>query len=151
MDAPCIVCNWYGGLGLALGLGGLGAAAAGAFGGLGRDGFSGRGAGGAWPEPAYDYPRVPPSYRDRENGRVRYRDTSGNPYWPSISPIPDDGVVHPGDPRQGERPIPGEGWRGGPLSVNPENGMPVWPPSPLHREDGTTERPTAAITSAGRG
>ena len=153
-DALCIVCNWYGGLGLALGLGGLGvaaaaAAAAGALGGLGGGGFSGSGADGTWPEPEQYGPRDPRNSVSYREGAYRYEDAAGHPYWPGISPIPGDGVVFV---REGLAPDIPESTPDGllyrkdrPLPVGP-NGIPIRPTTGIGNV-----KVAGAQTASGRG
>jgi hypothetical protein len=147
-DALCIVCNWYGGLGLALGLGGLGAAAAaaaGAFGGFGGGGFSGRGAGGTWPAPPQRLadPRVAPPLDVRYLQQTSVDPETWAPYWPGVSQRPTNGHVTPYRYDHAADDI-GEMWR--PLPVEPITGLPIWPKEPVSIFQGT-----AAIASAGRG
>ncbi|MDP9467815.1 MAG: hypothetical protein M3P32_03635 [Chloroflexota bacterium] len=114
-EVACIFCNWvndvvwpYFGVGAA-----AAAAAAAASGSFGEGGSNSGGAddAGADDSNPEDIPDL-------------YRDSSGNYYWPGVSPIPADGVVYPTPYRGG---VP-EGY----LPVDPKSGMPIRPRSVTH-------------------
>jgi hypothetical protein len=114
---------------------GINTAAAGA--GAAGAGAAGAGAAGAIPPPSRF------TVGEYRMGYSRFQDSSGNGYWPGVSPIPDDGIVH--------RVVPRHPNLGGDytqtLPVNPATGRPIFPPSPK----GATERPVAAQTVGARG
>jgi hypothetical protein len=116
-----------------------GAAAGGALGAAGAAG-GGRAGGGT----GSDVPRGPDpgTVNEHRLGRSRFTDSSGNGYWPGISPIPGDGHVNWTEPRHpnsgGDRTVR--------LPVNPVTGRPTFPPQPRSAFEGT-----AALTSGGRG
>lgn len=143
-DSPwsSLLYLYAGGMPDGLGPGGLAAGAAAAA--------AAAGAGAA----AYG-PHLPSvSAAHRALGYAHYRDSAGNPYWPGISAIPEDGIVYPpandidrrraGDfsnsPTRGDDGMMSPN----PLPIGPR-GMPIHPPSP------DLERATAAQTAGGRG
>ncbi len=115
----------------------VGAAAGGAAGGAAA-------AGGANNGP----PRPPMSSTvDHQMGQYRYRDSSGNAYWPGISAIPGDGIIYQRENRFNNdlaRHNKGGGWHPDPLPVDRGTGRVVWPPPGKYEG-------TASISSAGRG
>ena len=142
-DTVCIICNWLSNVFWPfLGVGALGAAAAataaaGAFDPPGSDGgFSGRGASGTWPVPR-GHPPVGPYWPDLSpipnNVQYLYQ-TSADPetwapYWPGISPIPKDGTVTPYIYDDAKDDI---GTMYTPKAVEPITGLPIWPPKYIH-------------------
>lgn len=117
-------------------VGGVAGGAAGAAAAAAAGGGSGAGS---------NFPPSPDPFTEGENrmGRSRFRDSSGNGYWPGISPIPGDGYVNWTEPRHANR----GGDRTVQLPVSPITGRPIFPP----QSPEPSERPTAATVAGGRG
>ena len=108
-------------------------------------------------------PPTPPavSAGHKAAGYHHYQDSDGKPYWPGISAVPQDGSVYPPATDEDRRragdysnsPTRGDdGMRSpDPLPVDRATGRPVHPPLDPDIEGLTRDRPTAAITTAGRG
>ena len=97
VDVLCVACNWSNDFWQWIGAGAAGAAAAAAW-ELGGDQTR-----RSYDEMWGDYePRdedggdvTPPDQRHYQaGGRARYTDGNNNPYWPGVSPYPNDGIVY---------------------------------------------------------